>query len=69
MSLISYWLCQVYVIEKLISWSKKEMEDFIQAKFEDYNLGRAPQKASRAILPIRREGTVIVSFLRQRAVH
>ena len=45
------------------------MEDFIQAKFEDYNLGRAPQKASRAILPIRSEGTVIISFMRQRAVH
>ena len=29
------------------------MENFIQAKFEDYNLGRVPQKASRAILPIR----------------
>lgn len=46
--LISYWLCQVYVIEKLISWSKKKMTDFIQAKSESYNLRRAPQKASQS---------------------
>ena len=34
------------------------MENFIQAKFEDYNLGRAAQKALRTVLPIRSQGTV-----------
>ena len=30
-----------FVNEKLISQSKKEMENFIRAKFENCNLGRA----------------------------
>ena len=41
------------------SRSKKEMENFIQAKFEDYNPGRASQKALRTVPPIRSQGTVI----------
>ena len=44
--------------EKLISPSKKEMENFIRAKFEDYNPGRASQKALRTVPPIRSQGTV-----------
>ena len=47
------------VNEKLISQSKKEMENFIQAKFEDYNPGRSYHKALRAILLVRNQGTVI----------
>ena len=47
------------VEEKLISQSKKEVEIFIRAKFEDYNLGRATQKALRTVLPIRSQGTVV----------
>ena len=35
------------------------MEIFIQAKFEDYNSGRASQKAVRTIPPIRSQGTVM----------
>ena len=58
------------VAEKLkISSPKKEMENFIWASFEDYNLGRASQKALRALLPVRSQNTVYISFLRQRAVH
>ena len=38
--------------ERLISWSKKEMRNFTGAKFEDYNPGRASQKALRTLLPI-----------------
>ena len=38
-------MCFYGVNEKLLSWSKKELEFFIQAKFEDYNLGRTSQKA------------------------
>ena len=40
------------VNEKLISQSKKEMENFIQAKFRHYNLGRASQKSLRTVLPV-----------------
>ena len=47
------------VDEKLISQSKKEMENFIQAKFEDYSQERAPQKALRTVPPVRSQGTVI----------
>ena len=47
------------VNEKLISRSKKELENFIQAKFGDYNPGRAFQKALRTVLPFRSQGTVI----------
>ena len=52
----------INVNEKLISQSKKELESFIQAKFEDYNLERASQKALRALLPVRNQGTVIKVF-------
>ena len=45
--------------EKLIRVAKKEMESFIRAKVEDYNPGRASQKALRTVLPIRRQGTVV----------
>ena len=34
----------VFVDKKLISWSKKELENFIQAKFDDDNPGRASRK-------------------------
>ena len=47
------------VNEKLISRSKKEMENFIQTKFEDYNPGRASQKALRTVPPVRSQGTVM----------
>ena len=55
------------VDKKLISRSKKEMENFIQAKFEDYNPRRASQISPRTVPPVGSKGTV--SFLRQRAVH
>ena len=38
------------VEELLISQSKKELENFIQVKFEDYKLGRASQKSLRAVV-------------------
>ena len=47
------------VEEKLISRSKKEMESFIQASFEDCNLGRTSQKALRTVPPVRSQGTGI----------
>ena len=47
------------VDEKLISHSKKEMENSMQAKFEDYNPGSASQKALRTVLSIGSQGTVI----------
>ena len=49
--------------------SKKEMENFIQAKFEDYNPGRDSQKAPRTVLLIRSQDAVHISFLRPRTVH
>ena len=70
------WVCQSFPIsrypptcvnEKLISWSKKESENFIQAKFEDYNLGRVPQKSLRPVSSARSHDTVFLNFLRQRA--
>ena len=39
------------------------MENFIQAKFEDYNLGRASQKALRTVPPIRNKGSCISFFV------
>ena len=48
---------------------KKELEIFIRAKFEDYNLGRASQKALRTVPPARSQDTVYISFLRQGAVY
>ena len=44
------------------------MENFIRAKFEDYNLGRALQKALRTVPPIRCQDAVYIVFLIQRAV-
>ena len=38
----------------LFIFFKKELENFIQAKFEDYNLGRTSQKALRIVPPVRR---------------
>ena len=55
--------------EKLISRSMKEMENFILAKFEDYNPGRASQKALRTVPPVRSQDIVYINFMRQRAVH
>ena len=52
------WLPILCVNEKLISRSKKEMENFIWAKFEGYSPGRASQKALRTVPPIRSQGTV-----------
>ena len=46
------------VDRKWIIWSKKEMENFIWAKFEDCDQRRASQK----VLPIRNQGTVIKVF-------
>ena len=36
----------------------KKMENFIRAKFEDYNPGRGSQKALRTAPPFRSQGTV-----------
>lgn len=41
------------VNEKLISPSKKEMGNFIWAKFEDWNPAGASQKTLRTIPPVR----------------
>jgi len=38
------------------------MENFIRAKFEDYNLGRAFQKALRTVSPIRCQDAVYIVF-------
>ena len=38
------------------------MENFIRAKFEDYNPGRASHKALRIVPPIRSQDTVIYAF-------
>ena len=38
------------------------MENFIEAKFVDYNLGRASQKALRTVPQVRSQGTVIEVF-------
>ena len=48
---------------------KKELESFIQAKFEDYDPGRHSQKAPRTVLLIRSQDAVHISFLKQRTVH
>ena len=42
-----------------MSQSKKELENLIQAEFEDYNPGRTSQKALRTVLPVRNQGTLI----------
>ena len=48
--------------QKLISRSKKELENFIRAKFKDYNPERASQKALRTVPPIRSQHMVYISF-------
>ena len=48
--------------QKLISRSKKELENFIQAEFENCNLERASQKALRTILPVRSQDTSLYAF-------
>ena len=40
----------------------KEMKISIQARFEDYNQGRASQKSLRTVPPIRNRDTVYISF-------
>ena len=40
----------------------KEMENFIQARFEGNNSGRASQKALRTVVPMRSQGTVLKVF-------
>ena len=58
--------------QKLISRSKKELENFIRGEFGNCNLGRASQKALRTVLPVRSQDTSLYTFfffLRQRAVH
>ena len=62
-------LVSASVDKNLISRSKKEKENFICAKFEDYNPGRASQEALRTVLTIRNQDTIYISFLRQRAVY
>ena len=47
------------VDEKLIRLSKKEMENFIRAKFEDFNPRKASQEALRIVPPVRSQGIVI----------
>lgn len=49
---------RVYSVDKhLISSSKKELESFIRVKFEDYNPGKAPQKALRAFPLVKNQST------------
>ena len=54
------WQQHEAVDEKLISRSKKELENFIQAKRDDYNPGRASHKALGTVLLIRSQDTVRV---------
>lgn len=51
-----------FVDKKLIGWSKKEVENFIWDKFEDNNLGRASQKATRTVPHVRSQSAVIEVF-------
>ena len=44
---------------KLTSQSKREMEKSCSSQIEEYNLGRASQKAPRTVLPDRGQSTVI----------
>lgn len=65
-----HFLCKLsieIVHRKLISRSKKEMKNFIRAKFKDYNLRRTSQKAP--FHPFEVKVQLYVSFLRQRAGH
>ena len=57
--------------EKLINPSKKEMETFIHAKFEDYNLRRSSQNTLRTGPPLKVNAVmyVFIFFFRQRVIH
>ena len=48
--------------ENVICQSKKELENFMRAKFENYNPGRASQKALRPVPQVRNQVTVIKIF-------
>ena len=48
--------------KKVISLCKKEIENVIQVKFEDYDLGTASQKTPRMVLPLRIQVTVTYVF-------
>lgn len=50
-------LKKVHVDEKLISQSKKGMENSIWAKFEDYKLRRVSQKAPRTVALVESQDT------------
>lgn len=45
--------------QNLISQSKKKLQNFIQAKYENDNLGRASQKALGTVVPVENQGTVM----------
>ena len=49
---VSYSTCPFFF------FFKKEMENFIQARFENYTLGRASQKALRTVSHFGSQGTV-----------
>ena len=53
--------------QQKINQSKKGLGNFNWVKSKDYNPGRASQKALRIVPPIRSQGTVYISFLRQSA--
>lgn len=46
-------------MKRVFSESKKELENFIQAKFEDCSLGRTSQKALENFSLVRNQGTVV----------
>ena len=56
-----FWI-YIYIDEKLINQSEKEMETFIWVKFEDYNPGNASQDTMETVLPVRTQGTVMWVF-------
>ena len=71
-SVPAHVLCAFAVChQKLIGWPKKELENFIQAEFENYNLGRESQKTLRTILIVRSQDINLYAFffLRQRVVY
>lgn len=51
-----------FVNEKLISPSKKKMEHFMQAKFEDYHPRKSVSEISENCLPIRSQGKLYTFF-------
>ena len=44
------------------SLSMKRVENFLGAKFEDYNLGRASQEALRTVAPVRSQNSYLSVF-------